>query len=171
MKNTMKNSIAENTMKNTIAVFLFLILVFAGSAFAWPWGFVGLNVTSPTAQLDVGGDAVIRTNLYAGNVYATSMSGGSGFYHGTASTNRAWFLSAFPLSSTKKVGMGFTSGTESGALWVGTNYMTVGNPYSTNISLTMTVINVPVTGIVYRIGFGTSPTSAVVVTWTNVYSP
>lgn len=157
-------------MKNSIAVFILSLLVCAGSAIAWPWGNVGLNVDEPTEQLDVGGNAVIRTNLYAGNVYATSMSGGSGFYHGTAFTNQAWFRSSYPLYSTKKVGMGFNSGTESGQLWVGTNYMTLGAPGSTNINLTITVINVPVTGIVYRIAFGTPP-SVVNVIWTNVYSP
>lgn len=54
----------KNTMKNTIAVFLFLILVFAGSALAWPWGNVGLNVDEPEAQLDVGGDVLVRSNLF-----------------------------------------------------------------------------------------------------------
>lgn len=54
-------------MKNTIAVFLFLILVFAGSALAWPWGNVGLNVNEPEAQLDVGGDVLVRSNLVVRN--------------------------------------------------------------------------------------------------------
>ncbi len=58
MKNAMKN-----TMKKTIAVFLFSIIACAGSALAWPWGNVGLNVDEPEAQLDVGGDVLVRSNL------------------------------------------------------------------------------------------------------------
>ena len=50
-------------MKKTIAVFLFLILVFAGSALAWPWGNVGLNVDEPKEQLDVGGNLLVRSNV------------------------------------------------------------------------------------------------------------
>ena len=53
----------KNTMKKTIAVFLFSIIACAGSAFAWPWGNVGLNVDEPEAQLDVGGDVIVRSNL------------------------------------------------------------------------------------------------------------
>ena len=50
-------------MKKTIAVFLFSIIACAGSAFAWPWGNVGLNVDEPEAQLDVGGNVLVRSNL------------------------------------------------------------------------------------------------------------
>lgn len=50
-------------MKNSIAVFILSLLVCAGSAIAWPWGNVGLNVDEPTAQLDVGGDVVVRSNV------------------------------------------------------------------------------------------------------------
>ena len=79
MKNTMKNSIAENTMKNTIAVFLFLILVFAGSAFAWPWGNVGLNVATPEEQLDIGGNLLVRSNILSvGNVIIGIEEGSGG---------------------------------------------------------------------------------------------
>ena len=53
----------KNTMKKTIAVFLFSIIACAGAAFAWPWGNVGLNVDEPEAQLDVGGDVLVRSNL------------------------------------------------------------------------------------------------------------
>lgn len=42
-------------MKNSIAVFILSLLVCAGSAFAWPWGNVGLNVADPQEQLHVGG--------------------------------------------------------------------------------------------------------------------
>ena len=59
MKNTMKN-----TMKNSIAVFLFSMLACTSAAFAWPWGNVGLNVNEPEAQLDVGGDVLVRSNLF-----------------------------------------------------------------------------------------------------------
>ncbi len=51
-------------MKNSIAVFILSLLVCAGSAFAWPWGNVGLNVNEPEAQLDVGGDVLVRSNLF-----------------------------------------------------------------------------------------------------------
>ena len=51
-------------MKKTIAVFLFSIIACAGSAFAWPWGNVGLNVDEPEAQLDVGGNVLVRSNLF-----------------------------------------------------------------------------------------------------------
>lgn len=50
-------------MKNSIAVFILSLLVCAASAIAWPWGNVGLNVDEPTAQLDVGGDVVVRSNV------------------------------------------------------------------------------------------------------------
>lgn len=43
-------------MKNTIAVFILSLLVCAGSAIAWPWGNVGLNVADPQEQLHVGGN-------------------------------------------------------------------------------------------------------------------
>ena len=42
-------------MKNSIAVFILSLLVCAGSAIAWPWGNVGLNVADPQEQLHVGG--------------------------------------------------------------------------------------------------------------------
>ncbi len=54
-------------MKNSIAVFILSLLVCAGSAFAWPWGNVGLNVSEPEAQLDVGGDVLVRSNLVVRN--------------------------------------------------------------------------------------------------------
>lgn len=50
-------------MKNSIAVFILSLLVCAGSAIAWPWGNVGLNVDEPTEQLDVGGNVLVRSNL------------------------------------------------------------------------------------------------------------
>lgn len=59
MKKTMKN-----TMKNTIAVFLFSMLACTSAALAWPWGNVGLNVDEPEAQLDVGGNVLVRSNLF-----------------------------------------------------------------------------------------------------------
>lgn len=56
-------------MKNTIAVFILSLLVCAGSAFAWPWGNVGLNVATPEEQLDVGGNLLVRSNILSvGNV-------------------------------------------------------------------------------------------------------
>ena len=57
-------------MKNTIAVFLFSMLACTSAAFAWPWGNVGLNVDEPEAQLDVGGDVLVRSNLFVrhGNI-------------------------------------------------------------------------------------------------------
>lgn len=50
-------------MKNSIAVFILSLLVCAGSAIAWPWGNVGLNVASPEEQLDVGGNLLVRSNV------------------------------------------------------------------------------------------------------------
>lgn len=50
-------------MKNSIAVFILSLLVCAGSALAWPWGNVGLNVATPEEQLDVGGNVLVRSNL------------------------------------------------------------------------------------------------------------
>ena len=63
MKKTMKKTM-KNTMKNTIAVFLFSMLACTSAALAWPWGNVGLNVDEPEAQLDVGGDVLVRSNLF-----------------------------------------------------------------------------------------------------------
>lgn len=60
-------------MKNSIAVFILSLLVCAASAFAWPWGNVGLNVDEPTEQLDVGGsvgvdgDVIIRPVEFQGS--------------------------------------------------------------------------------------------------------
>lgn len=66
-------------MKNSIAVFILSLLVCAASAFAWPWGNVGLNVDEPTEQLDVGGNVNVRSNLMvAGNIQTEFMSYGAG---------------------------------------------------------------------------------------------
>jgi len=50
-------------MKNIIAVVGITILVCSVNALAWPYGNVGLNVDEPEAQLDVGGDVIVRSNL------------------------------------------------------------------------------------------------------------
>lgn len=50
-----------------IVVAVTLILALCIAAVAWPWGNVGLNVSEPEAQLDVGGDVLVRSNLVVRN--------------------------------------------------------------------------------------------------------
>jgi len=62
-------------MKNIIAVVGITILVCSVNALAWPYGNVGLNVDEPEAQLDVGGDVIVRSNLTVrnnGNIIMTN---------------------------------------------------------------------------------------------------
>ena len=47
-----------------IVVAVTLILALCIAAVAWPWGKVGINVDEPREQLDVGGDVLVRSNLF-----------------------------------------------------------------------------------------------------------
>ncbi len=40
-----------------------IVALVAVCVLGWPYGNVGLNVAEPEAQLDVGGDAIVRSNL------------------------------------------------------------------------------------------------------------
>ena len=152
----------KNTMKNTIAVFLFLILVFAGSALAWPWGNVGLNVATPEEQLDVGGNLLVRSNiLSAGNVIIGNPGGageggellfdmqgpnGSGSFYG---------VSAYQDDQAIYLHMGKGGAT----LGLYRDYIEFKPSSDTDVEgFTMWGTTSPVTGVVFSVGG---------VTWTN----
>ena len=158
----------KNTMKNTIAVFLFSIIACAGSAFAWPWGFVGLNVDAPEAQLDVGGDVLVRSNLTAyGGIDLKGANSRSGFSHIPAEGIYARFGFEYPASSKRAV-IYFSHPDGYGQFSVGTNYIVINKDNSAEPALRITPILSPVTGVVYRLTGGIPPKAY---TWTNVYSP
>ena len=158
----------KNTMKNTIAVFLFSIIACAGAAFAWPWGNVGLNVDEPEAQLDVGGDVLVRSNLTAyGGIDLNRPSPEGGFRHTQAEGIYAKFGYDYPNSS-KRAAIIVSHPDGLGKFSVGTNYIVIGHESSTAPSLRITPILSPVTGVVYRLSGGSPPKGY---TWTNVYSP
>jgi hypothetical protein len=50
----------KNMKKLMIGMIVALVAV---SVLGWPYGNVGLNVDEPEAQLDVGGDVIVRSNL------------------------------------------------------------------------------------------------------------
>ena len=164
MKKTMKN-----TMKNTIAVFIFSMLVCTVAAFAWPWGNVGLNVDAPEAQLDVGGDVLVRSNLTAyGELTAYGSSPVSGgFRHIPGEGIYANFGYGYP-NNRQRATISFFHPDGSGQFHVGTNYIIIGNDNSSEPALRITPILSPVTGVVYRLTGGSPPKAY---TWTNVYSP
>ena len=152
----------KNTMKNTIAVFIFSMLACTSAAFAWPWGNVGLNVDEPEAQLDVGGDVLVRSNL---TIYGASF--GSGFSHRPAEGIFARFGYDYPPQS-KSASISFVHPDGTGHFSVGTNYIVIGNDQGGDTALRITPIMSPVTGVVFRITGGSPPKAY---TWTNVYSP
>lgn len=153
-------------MKNSIAVFILSLLVCAGSAIAWPWGNVGLNVSEPEAQLDVGGDVLVRSNLTArGRIDSENLY--SGFYHIPVEGVEASFGYQYPPSSKRAV-ISFQHPDGSGSFMVGTNHIVIGNDNSSAPALRITPILSPVTGVIFRITGGSPPKSYI---WTNVYSP
>lgn len=155
-------------MKNSIAVFILSLLVCAGSAFAWPWGNVGLNVSEPEAQLDVGGDVRVRSNLTArGQITVENVHPGSGFYHIPVEGVYASFGYQYPPSSKRAV-IGVSHPDGSGTFMVGTNHIVIGNDNSSAPALRITPILSPVTGVIFRVTGGYPPKAY---TWTNVYSP
>lgn len=153
-------------MKNNIAVFILSLLVCAGSAFAWPWGNVGLNVSEPEAQLDVGGDVLVRSNLTARGRIA-SEDPFLGLYHIPVEGVYASFGYQYPYSS-KRVIISFNHPDGSGTFMVGTNHIIIGNESFSHPALRITPILSPVTGVIFRVSGGSPPKSY---TWTNVYSP
>ena len=155
-------------MKNTIAVFLFSMLAYTGSALAWPWGNVGLNVSEPEAQLDVGGDVLVRSNLTAyGMIDSEQPFTGGGFRHIPAEGVQATFGYQYP-SNSKRAFIGVTHPDGTWIFSVGTNYIVIGNDNSPAPSLRITPILSPVTGIVFKVSGGIPPKAYI---WTNVYSP
>lgn len=153
-------------MKNSIAVFILSLLVCAGSAFAWPWGNVGLNVSEPEAQLDVGGDVLVRSNLTAHGRIAIESSY-PGFYHIPVEGVYALFGCQYPYSSKRAV-ISFSHPDGGGSFMVGTNYIVIGNDNLRAPALRITPILSPVTGVIFKVTGG-NPLKAY--TWTNVYSP
>ena len=148
-----------------IVVAVTLILALCIAAVAWPWGNVGLNVSEPEAQLDVGGDVLVRSNLtaYGGiDLIATS-----GFRHIPAEGMYASFGYGYP-SSSKRAYIRVVHPDGSGSFSVGTNYIVIGNDISSAPSVRITPILSPVTGVVFKVIGGSPPKSYI---WTNVYSP
>lgn len=156
----------KNTMKNTIAVFIFSMLACTSAALAWPWGNVGLNVDAPEAQLDVGGDVLVRSNLTAyGGIDLNQAP--LGFRHILDEGIYARFGCDYPTSQ-KRATIRFYHPDGRGEFHVGTNYIVIGNDNNVAAALRITPILSPVTGVVFRVSGGNPPK---VYTWTNVYSP
>lgn len=159
-------------MKNSIAVFILSLLVCAGSAIAWPWGNVGLNVDEPTEQLDVGGNVNIRSNLMvAGNIQTELMS------YGSAGPNKYLILTSGAYATRVVAGSDgagiwyVTNGINSSAIRAvpdGLKITRFGEAYSPTV--TIKPILDPVTGVVFTV-FAGNGQPGMIATWTNVYSP
>lgn len=132
-------------MKNSIAVFILSLLVCAGSAIAWPWGNVGLNVDEPEEQLDVGGNVMVRSNLI---VKGASMDVGD--INSDSGLIRMYNIPQEEWYEIRVVEDGFRFVTHNATLEIFGEELIFNN--GDDLEMYIRPISSPVTGIVYKVG-------------------